>query len=246
MLLPTLRRGLRSRAHADDRLGRLRKVLDGAKISYAQGNPEHALDRLPLAAAPSRVPRGAFHPFHAPLSLPPRAAVPDCAFMPDAALREFSSGDIRLLAEYEPEALVLSLPLALGLANEKGRPAVTNWMVVLTSVAGLPLEQHHRDLLWRAFGVPVFEQLQGWDGAVIARECEVHDGLHVDQHAAIVETHAGELIATQLTAVEHPILRARTGLTAELLKEHCECGAETPRIRNLALLRQKARYAAAG
>jgi phenylacetate-CoA ligase len=119
-------------------------------------------------------------------------------------------------------------------------------MVILTSLAGVPFEQRHRDQLWRAFQVPVFEQLRGWDGTVIARECEVHDGLHVDENNAILEVHESELIATQLTTVDHPILRARTGLSAELLNHHCECGAETPRLRNIAPLeRPKARAAVA-
>jgi phenylacetate-coenzyme A ligase PaaK-like adenylate-forming protein len=166
-------------------------------------------------------------------------------FVAEPPLAEFSAEDIWMVGEFEPEALVLPLPIARVLAGQHRRPSVSCWMAVLSSLAAAPIGQEDRDLLWRAFGVPVFEQLRGWDGSVLARECEVHDGLHVDEDAAIFETRDGELIATQLTAVDRPILRVRTGLSAELVKEHCECGAETPRIRSLALIRQKARYAVA-
>jgi hypothetical protein len=53
----------------------------------------------------------------------------------------------------------------------------------------------------------VFEQLRGSDGAVIARECEVHDGLHI-------------------------IGESRPDLRGEIVTEHCACGAETPRLRS--------------
>ncbi len=53
------------------------------------------------------------------------------------------------------------------------------------------------NLLWRSLGLPVFEQLTAWDGTVIARECEIHDGLHVAPEA-IAEVEGGELILTQI------------------------------------------------
>ncbi|HYA16998.1 MAG TPA: hypothetical protein VEF06_06010 [Bryobacteraceae bacterium] len=245
MLLPTLRRGLRPRARADDRLGRLRKVLDQAGVSYAERNPELALEGLPLASPPDGIARTRLEPFRAPLALPPRVAMLEGLFAAQPPLREFSAEAIRMVGEFEPDALVLPLAVARALAGQHRRPVVSCWMAVLTSLAAPPFEQADRDLLWCAFGVPVFEQLRGWDGTVIARECEVHDGLHVDEAAAIFETREGELIATQLTTPEQPILRARTGLSAELVKEHCECGAETPRIRSLAKIRPKVRYAMA-
>ena len=250
MLLPFLRRGLRLRAPADDRLGRLRKGLDRAKVAYSADAPELALGRLPLADAPAsfsaRLP---LERFRFPLTMPERVAMFEGSFLPDGAVRRFSALESHLLADYVPEALVVPLRFALTLADQEQRhllemPRLTTAVVVLTSLADGPLADHHRDLLWRSFGVPVFEQLRGWDGAVIARECEVHDGLHVDDSAAILEVHEGELIATPLTGqqgpmVEEPILRARTGLTVKIVTEHCECGAEKPRLKNLAVLRSR-------
>ena len=37
-----------------------------------------------------------------------------------------------------------------------------------------------RERLWRAFRVPVFEQIIAPDGELLAAECEAHDGLHIE------------------------------------------------------------------
>jgi hypothetical protein len=63
----------------------------------------------------------------------------------------------------------------------------------------------------------------------------VHDGLHIDESAPEVELHKGELLVTH----------ARTGLTGEIVRSLCECGAETPRLRNLNALSPTATSAAA-
>jgi len=115
------------------------------------------------------------------------------------------------LPRWAPEALVLPLGMALTLANRKqyglfDLPSLNKAIVVLTSFDDTPLATRHRDLLWQSFGVPVFEQLRGSDGAVIARECEVHDGLHI-------------------------ISESRPDLRGEIVTDHCACGAETPRLR---------------
>jgi hypothetical protein len=190
--------------------------------------------RLPhvITAAFGRLPNA--QELHFPVAIPSRVAVLECGFAVSPGIREFACDEFDSLAAWLPEALVLALPAALKLAARKPLPRLTSWIVLLTSLANQPLEQQHRDLLWHSFGVPVFEQLRGWDGNVIARECEVHDGLHVDQSAGILETSGGNLIVT-----------ADTGLTAEVIKENCECGAETPRLRRLVKVKANTRYAVA-
>ena len=127
---------------------------------------------------------------------------------------EFSVEDLPWLSQWAPEALVLPLGLALSLADRKVRglfdlPSLSTALVVLTSLEDSPLVDHHRDLLWRAFGVPVFEQLRDAGGVVIASECEVHDGLHLYDNKAFC-------------------------LPGEMVTDHCACGAETPRLRSVA------------
>jgi hypothetical protein len=106
--------------------------------------------------------------------------------------------------------VVAPLSLALSLTDQKRRglfnlPSLNTAIVVLTAVDGAPLNDRHRDVLWSVFGVPIFEQLRGTDGAVIARECEVHDGLHIVDSAPKLE--------------------------GEIVTDHCACGSEAPRLR---------------
>jgi hypothetical protein len=156
--------------------------------------------------------RGVSDRLEFPLRFEGRIALLETGFRYDRNIREFSPEDLSWMQAYEPEALVLTLGQALSLADRKLRgrvhlPSLSVALVVLTALEDSPLAAHHRDLLWRAFGVPVFEQVRGRDGAVVARECEVHDGLHVVEPAA----------------VRH--------LTGAIVRDHCECGRETPRLR---------------
>lgn len=144
-----------------------------------------------------------------PLPAPARIALLEPGFRAGPNMFECAVDDLSGCA---PEALVLPLGMALTLANRKQHglfdlPSLNKAIVVLTSLDDTPLAPRHRDLLWQSFGVPVFEQLRGSDGAVIARECEVHDGLHI-------------------------ITESLPDLRGEILTDHCACGAETPRLRS--------------
>jgi hypothetical protein len=153
--------------------------------------------------------------FTFPLSGPVRVALLEEGFRTDANVCTWTPGDMVWLRSYAPEALVAPLDLALSLADRKRRgildlPSVRTAIVVLTYAEDSPLAGDYRDLLWRAWGVPVFEQLRGPDGTVTARECEVHDGLHI-------------------VTLQELLPGARTDL--EVVNGVCECGAETPRLR---------------
>jgi hypothetical protein len=150
-----------------------------------------------------------------PVSTPVRIGLLAQGFCAERNLREFGAEDIAGLHSYAPEALVMPLDVALSLADQKSRglidlPSLNLAIVVLTSLDDSPLTEDHRDLLWRAFGVPMFEQLRGGDGTVIARECEVHDGLHIEGSVAAFD------------------------LPGQVVSERCECGLETPRLKSLA------------
>jgi hypothetical protein len=149
--------------------------------------------------------------FPLPTPTPARTALLEAGFRPGPNMCECTVDDLPWLRVWSPEVLVLPFGLALSLANRKQLglfelPSLNTAIVVLTSLDDTPLAGRHRDLLWRAFGVPVFEQLRGSDGAVIASECEVHDGLH--------------------------FRRDLPGLRGEIVTDHCACGAETPRLRS--------------
>ncbi len=109
-----------------------------------------------------------------PLAGPVRVALLEEGFRTDANVRTCSPDDMVRLSSYAPEALVAPLDLALSLADRKRRgildlPSVRTAIVVLTSCEDSPLIDDYRDLLWQAWGVPVFEQLRGPDGTIIAQ-----------------------------------------------------------------------------
>jgi hypothetical protein len=109
------------------------------------------------------------------------------------------------------------------------------------------LTRRDLDIFWRTFQVPIFEQRLGFDGMPIARECEVHDGLHVVEENAVIEEIAEELVITSLTDEHHPQLRVRSGYSGDLVHTPCACGRVSPRIKYLARTPQKpAAVAAAG
>ena len=83
-------------------------------------------------------------------------------------------------------AIAASAPFLRTLAEavETGRlelPPVPAAVVALTGICHGELTVLERDLFWRVFQVPVFEQLVAPDGRVLAMECDAHDGLHLLQ-----------------------------------------------------------------
>ena len=160
--------------------------------------------------------------FWFPLPIAARTALVDTGFCPGPNTRAFAVDDLDLMVAWLPAALALPLGLALWLADQKRRglvdlPSLNTAIIVLTSIDDSPLADHHRDILWSAFHVPIFEQLRGSDGTVIARECEVHDGLHI------------------VGSLPH--------IEGELIRDHCACGSETPRLRRSTSARERSAVA---
>jgi phenylacetate-coenzyme A ligase PaaK-like adenylate-forming protein len=180
---------------------------------------------FPLPAAPSRI------------------AIIGGRFSEAKNIRDFDSADIHSLTAWRPEALVAPLADALALAEFAPGLQLSTAMIVLTAIGAEHLNSEHlnpehltddaRDRLWDAFGVPIFEQLRSWDGAVIARECEAHAGLHIAHDSTIPHREPeGEILLTLFNS-KRPGLKARTGLIGEIVECECECGSGVPRLRNL-------------
>ena len=87
-----------------------------------------------------------------------------------------------------------------------------------------------RDGLWQRHGVPMFEHLVGMDGELLGWECETHCGLHVVEENAVFESVGGELLLTSLTDLVQPTLQVRTGWSARIETELCDCGRSGPRL----------------
>jgi phenylacetate-coenzyme A ligase PaaK-like adenylate-forming protein len=110
-------------------------------------------------------------------------------------------------------------------------------VVVFTGIEHGILRQADRDLFWQIFQVPLFEQLRGLGGELLAVECEAHHGLHIcttDSVLELEESPSGsELVYTSLTSLEYPLVRLATGLAGDVHSAPCECGDATPRLTGL-------------
>jgi hypothetical protein len=70
------------------------------------------------------------------------------------------------------------------------------------------LTAEDREWLWRAFRVPIFEQVIGKRGELLATECAAHDGMHIESPRLPLNGHS------DLYVEESP----------------CGCGRRTPRL----------------
>ncbi len=166
---------------------------------------------------PWRTPRerrlpGGLARFHYPLGAAPRTAVLVPGFEESAAVRVFGGGWSQEVADYKPEALAgpasLLRWIAALLLDGRARLVSLNRAVIVFShpEQGL-LGAGDRELFWRAFQVPVFEQILGRGGEVLAAECEAHCGLHLAEGGAVP-----------------------SAWDAVLETAPCPCGQATPRL----------------
>lgn len=101
------------------------------------------------------------------------------------------------------------------------------------------LKDADRRFIEETFECPVFNRYGSREFAVIASECEVHDGMHVNAENLYVECvqagrHAregvGELVITDLVNRAMPLIRYRIMDMGVALNEPCPCGRGLPRI----------------
>jgi hypothetical protein len=97
-------------------------------------------------------------------------------------------------------------------------------VLVYTMLGEQLLDSGLRERLWEAFDLPVFERLRGFEGELLASECEAHEGMHLADDSAIFEVLRGELMVTSLVALRNPVLRLQTELAGSLESRACPCG----------------------
>ncbi len=184
----------------------------------------------------------------------PRTAVLTNGFRRSRKVRVFPNGLTPGLESFGAEALAgpLEKLLELGSAVEAGRlslPPLTHAVIAFTRTDGPRLRDDDRELLWRMFEVPAFEQILSPSGCLVAWECEAHQGLHVSRESAFfeaVETPQGpELLFTSLSELALPVLRLATGVPGIVDSGLCGCGEEAERLYCGSTLRD-VRAAAAG
>lgn len=155
------------------------------------------------------------------------------------AIRWFPVEAWHLLAEERPDALVGTRESLRRLCQylfswQLEFRFVDRAVFVVTAVGERPLGERVRDELWRMFGVPVFELFVAGDGAILAHECEAHEGWHVNESAAQFLKLRGE---------PHLILRRPSpdgghtaigvGFTGAVTRKPCACGLDSERVVDL-------------
>lgn len=172
-----------------------------------------------------------------PIQPAPRVAV--------LGLALYSPGPIRIYVQPRPEFLEQFRPLALaGPASmleevarwrEEGRLSWDGWqypLVVFSDVTTGLLTEERRRSLWEAFDLPIYEQLRGFGGELLAYECDAHDGFHVNENVARFERCAGSdrLLLSTLSPGPAAVQRLDTGWTGEVETGPCACGAVPKRL----------------
>jgi hypothetical protein len=182
-----------------------------------------------------------------PAGEPPRTAVIGRGFKQSMRVRCFRDYKDPKLGRFAPHTLAGPIDLVRALANAIENRAVEvppfqNAIIAFTGILEGTLTEEDRDRFWRLFEVPVFEQFRGFAGELLAWECEAHQGLHIQEDAAIFETDAaGDLLVSFLNNPRYPVLRLATGLRAQIQQESCPCGSSVPRL--LTLERRKVQSA---
>lgn len=193
--LPAL---LQPRKHHSSRTGRISRVVVRVKFP---GVPRRVHIRI--------CPTGEH--VTGPWQAHPKIAVLAPWFRVNGGARVFSGSACEGLRHYHPGALAGPIPELRRLAETflEGNvelPSLEFGVLAFTGSSRPRLTEADRELFWRAFQVPVFEQFRGPRGQLQATECEAHHGLHVVREAVLAELNG-----------------------AEILHEPCPCGASTPR-----------------
>ena len=106
------------------------------------------------------------------------------------------------------------------------------------------LHDHERTLCEEVFRTRVFNRYGCEEVSLIASECELHDGLHINTDNLIVEIlkdgreaepgEEGQLVITDLTNLAMPFLRYQMGDLAVPSSKRCPCGRTYPLLERLA------------
>jgi phenylacetate-CoA ligase len=96
------------------------------------------------------------------------------------------------------------------------------------------LTPENRALIESTFGCPVYNRYGSREFAVIASECNLHQGMHINAENLLLEVLAegahlnGELVITDLRNYAMPMIRYRTRDVGRLTAAPCACGRGLP------------------
>ncbi len=231
------------------------RLLESAGLGTPQeiarlDSVEEALARLPRAE-PGYVrmdsgaminpdaPEGGGRDLFWPLPPAARTAVLAAGFRWRPGVRTFRRVTRSRLASFEPEALAGPVSELHRLADRivdrwDGMPPLRHSVIAFVILRQAFLSDEAREMFWRVFKVPVFGQIFGLSGELLAWECEAHEGYHIQDGRSVIEVdrHGGEpeLLVTSLAGLRRPAIRLATGLTGSIERSTCGCGIEGPRL----------------
>ena len=153
---------------------------------------------------------------------------------------------LMVLRDYKTSVLITTPSSALQLANHVRRNEVNVNIFELKTLIliGETIDERDRQLLERELHVKVWTHygLSEVPGPAIAFECEIHEGLHINEDHFLPEIidpatgkvlpkgHIGELVLTTLTTRAFPLIRFKTGDQAKIIDNGCACGRTFCRI----------------
>src|SRR5262249_51423271 len=164
-----------------------------------------------------------------------RTALLANGFAESDLVRTFTYLTLEDLEQFQPESLAGPVAKLRTLAESvlDGTIKFGSLRHAIVAFTGLKhgcLKPEDRDLFWRAFEVPGFEQFRGFAHELLAWECEAHEGLHIQTDNAIFETHGHELVLSCLDCAEYSLLRLATEISGQIEAEPCGCGHASPRL----------------
>ena len=132
------------------------------------------------------------------------------------------------LAAFAPQVLVASLSDYQRLLDRMSLrtveiTSVDHAVFVITSIGDKPLTDPMRSVLWQQFLVPVYEVFVDRNSSILASECQVQEGWHIEPGVNF-ETDNGEIHAVARGS------RIRTGLSGTVDDAPCDCGSASARL----------------
>lgn len=106
--------------------------------------------------------------------------------------------------------------------------SVDRAIFALTDCGSIPVSDQLREQLWKVFGVPVYELIVAPGCRLLAAECELHHGWHLE------ESTRAYVSKGQLVYDIPGMAGVHSGFTGEIDAEPCDCGRPTTRLQKLA------------
>ena len=107
--------------------------------------------------------------------------------------------------------------------------SVDSAVFALVPIGDAPVTPPDRDVIWRAFRVPIYELYVDCESNLLAAECEAHNGWHLRSPNVQFFIAGDELFLHRQT---EPVA-IRTGLTANCTDGRCACGDTAPLLRGV-------------